>query len=56
MSNIVNSKDSIEAKEIKKIWKEYTEKMYKKDLNNPDNHDGVVSLRVTFWKVKLGGL
>ena len=43
MSNIVNSKDSIEAKEIKKIWKEYTEKLYKKDLNNPDNHDGVIT-------------
>ena len=40
MSNIVNCKDSIEAKEIKKIWKEYTEKLYKKDLNNPDNYEG----------------
>ena len=36
-----NSKDLIEADEIKKRWQEYTE-MYKKDLHNPDNHDGVI--------------
>ena len=45
MINVVNSKDIIEAKEIKKRWKEYTEKLYKKDLNKPDNHDGLVSHR-----------
>ena len=38
-----NSKDLIEAEEIKKRWKEYTEEVYKKDINDPDNHDGVVS-------------
>ena len=37
-----NSKDLTEAKEIKKRWQEYTE-LYKTDLNNPDNHDGVVT-------------
>ena len=38
-----NGKDLIEAEEIKKRWQEYTEELYKKDLNDPDNHDGVVS-------------
>ena len=37
-----NSKDLIEAEEIKKRWQECTE-LYKKDLNDPDNHDGVVT-------------
>ena len=38
-----NCRDLIYAKEIKKRWKEYTEELYKKDLNEQDNHDGVVS-------------
>ena len=38
-----NSRDLREAKVIKKRWKEYTEKLYKKDLNDPDNHNGVVT-------------
>ena len=33
-----------EAEGIKKRWKEYTEELYKKDLHNPDNHDGVTTL------------
>ena len=33
-----------EAEEIKKRWQEYTEELYKKGLNDPDNHDGVVTL------------
>ena len=33
--------DLTEAEDIKKRWQEYTEKLYKKDLHNPDNHDGV---------------
>ena len=37
-----NSKDLMEAEEIKKRWQEYTE-LYKKDLNDPDNHDGVIT-------------
>ena len=35
--------DLIEAEDIKKRWQEYTEKLYKKDLNDPDNHNGVVT-------------
>ena len=38
-----NGKDLIEAEEIKKRWQEYTEEMCKKDLNDPDNHDGVIT-------------
>ena len=37
-----NSKDLTEAEEIKKRWQEYTEELYKKDLHDPDNHDGVM--------------
>ena len=38
-----NSRDLVEAEEIKKRWKEYTEELYKNDCNELDNHDGVVS-------------
>ena len=38
-----NGKDLTEAKEIKKMWQEYTEELYKKGLNDPDNHNGVVT-------------
>ena len=31
-----------ETEDIKKRWQEYTEELYKKDLHNPDNHDGVI--------------
>ena len=34
--------DLTEAEDIKKRWQEYTEKLYKKDLHDPDNHDGVI--------------
>ena len=37
-----NSKDLTETEEIKKRWQEYTEKLHKKDLNEPDNRDGVI--------------
>ena len=37
-----NSMDLTEAEEIKKRWQEYTEELYKKDLHDPDNHDGVI--------------
>ena len=37
-----NSKDLTEAEEIKKSWQEYTE-LYKKGLNDPDKHNGVVT-------------
>ena len=32
-----------EAEDIKKRWPEYTEELYKKDLHDPDNHDGVIT-------------
>ena len=38
-----NGMDLIEAGDIKKRWQEYTEELYKKDLNGPDNHDGVIN-------------
>ena len=38
-----NGKDLREAEQIKKRWQEYTEELYKKGLNDPDNQDGVVS-------------
>ena len=37
-----NSMDLTEAEDIKKRWQEYIEKLYKKDLHHPDNHDGVI--------------
>ena len=36
-----NNMDLKEAEDIKKRWQEYTEDLYKNDLNDPDNHDGV---------------
>ena len=36
-------KDLTEADEIKKRWQEYTEELYKKGFNDPDNHNGVVT-------------
>ena len=38
-----NGKDLTEAEDIKKRWQEYTEELYKKDLHNLDNHDGVIT-------------
>ena len=35
--------DLREAEDMKKRWQEYTEELYKKDLHNPDNHDGVIT-------------
>ena len=35
--------DLREAEDIKKRWQEYTEELYKKDLHDPDNHDGVIT-------------
>ena len=48
-----NSRDLVDAEEIKKRWKEYTEKLYKKDLNELDYYDHVVSHpEPTFWRAK----
>ena len=38
-----NSMDLTEAEEIKNRWQEYTEELYKNDLHDPDNHDGVIT-------------
>ena len=38
-----NGRDLREAKDIKKRWQEYTKELYKKDLHDPDNHDGVIT-------------
>ena len=38
-----NCMDLTEAEHIKKRWQEYTEELYKKDLHNPDNHNGVIT-------------
>ena len=37
-----NGRDLIEAEDIKKRWQEYKEKLYKKDLHDPDNHSGMI--------------
>ena len=38
-----NGRDLREAEDIKKRWQEYTEELYKKDLHDPDNHNGVIT-------------
>ena len=38
-----NGMDLTEAEDVKKRWQEYTEELYKKDLHDPDNHDGVIT-------------
>ena len=38
-----NGMDLTEAEDIKKRWQEYTEELYKKDLHDSDNHDGVIT-------------
>ena len=40
-----NGVDLTEAEDIKKRWQQYTEELYKKDLYDPDNHDGVITHR-----------
>ena len=51
-----NGMDLTEAKDIKKRWQEYTEQLYKKDLHDQENHDGVIiHLEQTSWNVKSSG-
>ena len=38
-----NSMDLAEAEDVKKRWQEYTEELYKKDLHDPDNYNGVIT-------------
>ena len=52
-----NGMDLIEAEDTKKRWQEYTEELYKKDLNNPDNHDGVIThLEPDILELKSSGV
>ena len=47
--------DLTEAEDIKR-WQEYTEELYKKDLHDPDNHDGVIThLEPDIWNAKSSG-
>ena len=49
--------DLLEAEYIKKRLQEYTEELYKNDLQDPNNHDGVIThLSQTSWNVKASGL
>ena len=51
-----NDMDLTETEDIKKRWQEYMEELYKKDLHNPDNHDGTIThLEVDIWNVKSSG-
>ena len=51
-----NGMDLTEAEDIKKRWQEHTEELYKKDLHDQDNHDGVIThLDQTTWNVKSSG-
>ena len=51
-----NGMDLTGAEDIKKRWQEYTEELYKKDLHDPDNHDGVIThLEPDSWNVKSSG-
>ena len=50
-----NGTDLTEAEDTKKRWQKYTEEVYKKDLHDPDNHDGVITLLkpdILEWEVK----
>ena len=50
-----NGRDLTETEDIKK-WQEYTEELYRKDLHDPDNHDGVIThLEQDSWNVKSSG-
>ena len=48
--------DLTEAEDIKKRWQEYTEELYKKDLNDPGNHNDVITrLEPDIWNAKSSG-
>ena len=52
----INGMDLTEAEDIKKRWQEYTEELYKKDLHDPDNHDGVITQLEPDVKWALGSI
>ena len=39
----INGMDLTEAEDVKNMWQEYAEELYKKDLHDPDNHDGMIT-------------
>ena len=48
--------DLTEAEDIKQKWQEYTEELYRKDLNDPENHNGLIThLEQTSWNAKSSG-
>ena len=52
-----NSMNLKKAEDIKKRWQEYTKELYKKDLHDPDNHNGVITHLepdILEWEVKIG--
>ena len=49
-----NGRNLREAEEIKKMWQEYTDELYKKDLHDSDNHDGVIT-HLESWNTKSSG-
>ena len=54
-----NGMDLTEAEDIKKRWQKYTEELYKKDLNDPDNYNGVIAQLepdILYCKVKEASL
>ena len=51
-----NRMDLLELEDIKKKWQEKTEELYKKDLNDPDNHYGLIThLEPASWNAKTSG-
>ena len=50
-----NGMDLTEAENIKKRWQEYTEELYKKELHDPDNHNGVITHLEPSWNVQSSG-
>ena len=51
-----NYMDLTEAEDIKKRWQEYTQELYKKDLHDPDNHDGMITHLESDVKGALGSI
>ena len=52
----INGRHLTEAEDTKKRWQEYTEELYKKDLHDPDNHNGVIThLEPDIWNPKSSG-
>ena len=52
-----NAMDLTEAEDINKRWQEYTEELYKKDLHDPDNHDGMITNQeqdILEWEAEVG--